>query len=313
MSWVATSYVKKLRVAPNGEVITKGEKLVLFVLSDYYHDESGYAWASLSHLAQESLHTRSGVIKTLQALEQKGVLAILRSEDAATKRVTNRYRFPALEASDSRTPLVNSVDQSSQLRRPGLVNSVDQSSQLRRPGLVNSVDHIFPSDLSSDLSKDFGGGPEPTTAARLPHGKDKKRTVKSAEASIAYTTAYRQRYGVEPVRNAKTNALLCQLIDRLGSEEAPLVAAWYLSLDTSLYATAGHPVSLLVRDCEAIRTQWKRGLCQKKLVVVGPKAYQPAPAMPEAGEPCPPEVAAKLARILGGNAFSFQADQPGAA
>lgn len=295
MSWMATSYVKKLRVAPNGALISKGEKLVLFVLSDYYHDESGYAWASLSHLAQESLHTRSGVIKTLHALEQKGVLAILRSEDAATKRVTNRYRFPALEVSDSRKPLVNSVD---------------QSSQLRRPGLVNSVDHIFPSDLSSDLSKDSSGGPGPATAAGLPHGKDNGRTVKSAEASVAYTTAYRQRYGVEPVRNARMNALLCQLVDRLGVGEAPSVAAFYLSVDASLYVNAGHPLNLLVRDCETLRTQWKCGPSRVKLV--GPKAMQPAPRIEAQGEPCPPEVAEKLARILGGNAFSFQADQPGA-
>jgi hypothetical protein len=293
---MATSYVKKLRVAPNGALISKGEKLVLFVLSDYYHDELGYAWASLSHLAQESLHTRSGVIKTLQALEQKGVLAILRSEDAATKRVTNRYQFPALEVSDSRTPLVNSVD---------------QSSQLRRPGLVNSVDHIFPLDLSSDLSKDSGGGPAPTTATGLPDGKDKGRAVKSAEVSLAYTTAYRQRYGVEPLRNARMNALLCQLVDRLGADEAPSVASFYLSVDASLYVNAWHPLNLLVRDCETLRTQWKCGPSRVK--PFGPKAMQPAPRIEAQGEPCPPEVAAKLSRLLGGQAFSFGADQSGAA
>ena len=59
--------------------------------------------------------------------------------------------------------------------------------------------------------------------------------------------------------------------------------------------------------------RWADEVTVVKPVVVGPKAYQSAPANLEAGEPCPPEVAAKLARILGGNAFSCQADQPGAA
>ncbi len=98
MSWAATSYVKKLRSAPNGEAITKGEKLVLFVIADYHNDERGDAWASMARLAFESLHSRRGVVKTVQALERKKVLSVYRSPDAATKRITNRYRFPALEA-----------------------------------------------------------------------------------------------------------------------------------------------------------------------------------------------------------------------
>lgn len=38
-----------------------------------------------------------------------------------------------------------------------------------------------------------------------------------------------------------------------------------------------------------------------------PKAYQPTPATPVRGEACPPEVAAKLARILGRETFSWPA------
>ena len=318
MSWAATSYVKKLRVAPNGQPITKGEKLVLFVLSDYYHDELGYAWASLSHLAQESLHTRHGVILTLQSLEKKGVLSIIRSEDAASKRVTNRYQFPAMSAACnvSTQPilqpdlvksvdqasqatslgLVKSVDQTSQATSLGLVKSVDQTSQATSLGLVKSVDHIFPSDLSTDLSKDSCAGTPPATArssSRVKNGAQPK----SASTYLAYAEQYQQRYGVEPVRNAKTNALLCQLVDRLGADEAPCVAAFYLGLDTPLYANAGHPLNLLVRDCEAMRMQWKRG--PRRAPTVGPKAYQPAPPAVVQGEACPPEVAAKLARLLG--------------
>lgn len=59
--------------------------------------------------------------------------------------------------------------------------------------------------------------------------------------------------------------------------------------------------------------RWADEVQVKKPVIVGPKAFQLAAASPVVGEPCPPEVAAKLSRLLGGKAFSFGADQPGAA
>ena len=83
---------------------------------------------------------------------------------------------------------------------------------------------------------------------------------KSAAVWEAYAGAYAGRYGVAPVRNAKTNAQLCQLVDRLGAEEAPLVAAYYLSHNKPLYVSSRHPVNLLVQDAEGLRTQWATGV-----------------------------------------------------
>jgi hypothetical protein len=59
--------------------------------------------------------------------------------------------------------------------------------------------------------------------------------------------------------------------------------------------------------------RWDDAVHVKKPVIVGPKAFQPVAVSPVVGEPCPPEVAAKLSRLLGGQAFSFGADQSGAA
>ncbi len=83
--------------------------------------------------------------------------------------------------------------------------------------------------------------------------------AKSTATWHAYATAYRARYGVEPVRNQKTNALLCQLVDRLGVTDAPTVAEFYLSHNSPLYVRGRHPPNLLVRDAEGLRTQWATG------------------------------------------------------
>lgn len=72
----------------------------------------------------------------------------------------------------------------------------------------------------------------------------------------AYRDGYRKLYGVEPVRNAKVNSQICQLVDRLGAEEAPQVAAFYLAHKKQIYASNRHPVSLLLRDAEGIRTDF---------------------------------------------------------
>lgn len=75
----------------------------------------------------------------------------------------------------------------------------------------------------------------------------------------AYTNAYEVRYHVEPVRNATVNGQLANLVARLGGEEAPAVAAFYVRSNNSRYVNAGHSVSMLVMDAEKLRTEWATG------------------------------------------------------
>lgn len=102
---------------------------------------------------------------------------------------------------------------------------------------------------------------DPPPAEDVPDPKPKaKRSPKepapSAETWEAYSEAYRTRYGAEPVRNATVNGQLAQLVGRLGADEAPAVAAWYVSHQNRFYVGAGHSVGVLLRDCEKLRTEW---------------------------------------------------------
>lgn len=78
---------------------------------------------------------------------------------------------------------------------------------------------------------------------------------KSGPVWDAYSGEYQKRYGIEPVRNKKTNALLCQLVDRLGTEDAPRVAAFYVHHPKPVYVSNRHPATLLLRDAEGLRTE----------------------------------------------------------
>jgi len=105
-----------------------------------------------------------------------------------------------------------------------------------------------------------GKGKEGGSAdAARPPATVEKREAKTAATWAAYSQAYLLRYGSEPVRNAKVNSLLGQLVDRIGADEAPEVAAFFLQHRNGYYAQRGHSAECLVADAEKLRTEWATG------------------------------------------------------
>ena len=108
-----------------------------------------------------------------------------------------------------------------------------------------------------------GGKPpcDPPAPAALSGKPARKRASKPDTGSVwdAYSQAYAEKYGVQPVRNAKVNGQLSQLVSRLGADEAPGVARSYIASRNGLYVASKHCVDLLLRDCEKLRTEWVTG------------------------------------------------------
>jgi uncharacterized protein YdaU (DUF1376 family) len=100
--------------------------------------------------------------------------------------------------------------------------------------------------------------PIPTSEGSKTKTKIKKAS-KGGKVWDAYSAAYRQRYGDEPVRNAKTNALCCRMVDLLGADESPSVAAYYLTSNYRWYVQTGHALDSLVKDAQKLRTEWRTG------------------------------------------------------
>ena len=96
-----------------------------------------------------------------------------------------------------------------------------------------------------------------TAPPREPRAKVAKPRVSTAPVWAAYSAAYRERYGVTPVRNSTINGQLAHLVRRLG-DEAPAVARYYLDLEDPYYRREGHSVGALLKHCEQLRTLWKR-------------------------------------------------------
>lgn len=87
----------------------------------------------------------------------------------------------------------------------------------------------------------------------------RKRTTGEAVTTKtweAYSQAYQRRYGTEPVRNRTVNGQMAHFVQRLGQEEAPAVAAFFVKHNGRLYAQGMHPVGLLLSHAESLRTEW---------------------------------------------------------
>lgn len=105
--------------------------------------------------------------------------------------------------------------------------------------------------LDDDAGKAF------TPPEGAPGPKDPSK--KTFRAWWNYAITYRRRYGVYPVWNQRVAAQLSSVIDRIGAEAAPKVAAYYLSISDQRFITEQHSVGLLLARAEALHTQWATG------------------------------------------------------
>ena len=114
-------------------------------------------------------------------------------------------------------------------------------------------DGINPSGLTKNLpavSENFQKPKKSKLAGEASHG---------SQVWEAYSIAYEQRMRVKPIRNAKQNALCAQLVQRLGVENAVKCAVFYLTHPDVFYMRSKYPLSLLLKDCEGIFTEFQRG------------------------------------------------------
>ena len=78
----------------------------------------------------------------------------------------------------------------------------------------------------------------------------------TADTWTAYTNAYVTRYGVPPTVNRTTNSQMAQFVDRIGAQDAPHVAAFFVSHNNGYYVQRGHVIGALLSDAEKLRTEW---------------------------------------------------------
>ena len=179
-----------------------------------------------------------------------------------------KHQNPHLKEAKSTIPEKTVVEPCQVNTGASTMQAPDKNSSFPADSLSLDSGFLIPDSLSSDLPIEdqnllpVAEAPAAPTNIQVLKPKAKQKTdaqIANAATWDAYTIAYLERYGVEPVRNAKVNAQVAQLVQRLGAEEAPQVAMFYVTVNDSFYIRASHEFGLLVARAEGIRTQWLTG------------------------------------------------------
>ena len=110
----------------------------------------------------------------------------------------------------------------------------------------------------------LSGGCKPPTPPLLVvvPSKPKRRRPKepiSRAAWAAYSAAFERRYSVTPKRNASQSSKMAAFVKRVGADEAPHIAAFFVEHNASWYVSKMHPVGALLNDAEKLHAEWSTG------------------------------------------------------
>ena len=199
--------------------MSPAQKAVLISLADNANDE-GVCWPSVARIAERTCLSERAVQAAIKALAAAGALKI----EARQGRSTMFTITPAAYAPPQEM-------------------------------------HPTPADAAPRTVRE--PKPEPT-GNLLPAGSgqpDEESARQEACRAIwsAYAAAYLQRYGTAPVRNSKVNGQVRDLLKRLGAEEAPAVAAYFVGINDAYLIRNCHELGSLLARAEAYRTQWATG------------------------------------------------------
>ena len=97
MSWKASGHVKGMGKA---EGLTRSEKLLMFIIADWYNEQTEEAQASVLKLAEQAMMSERHTRRCLRSLEKKGVLNVGISTGRSN---VNSYKLPTLKG-DTMSP-----------------------------------------------------------------------------------------------------------------------------------------------------------------------------------------------------------------
>jgi hypothetical protein len=174
---------------------------------------------------------------------------------------------PDAPENDEKPGVLNSSHDGKALGQPeaspgqALGSSLMEGGSSRAESLFS--DSLIPSSQNPDSLPSSPDLPSEGQAGKVdPVGKRSakaKAPPVTAETWSSYSTAYEDRYGIAPARNAMVNGQLANLVKQLGAEEAPQVASFYVRHEDAFYVRKAHPISLLVTDAQKLRMEWITG------------------------------------------------------
>ena len=173
--------------------------------------------------------------------------------------IVNHAKYQKLKSAEEKRE-ADRVRMANKRKGHKIIGVADSRVESRGVAEVAHSDSDVYSDSDTDLdSNAVKPKSKVKTIPVAPKARAPVQEGKTVETWACYSQAYMERYGVDPIRNARVNGQLSKLVDQLGAEEAPKVAAFYPTHNGGLYVSSGHCVDLLLRDCAKLRTEMMTG------------------------------------------------------
>ncbi|EOT4836250.1 helix-turn-helix domain-containing protein [Pseudomonas aeruginosa] len=207
--------------------LTPAQKAVLISLADNANDE-GVCWPSVAKIAERTCLSERAVQQAIKVLNECKALSIEARQGRSTMFTVTPAAFAPPQKVHPRrkcTPAANAPTPADAAPRTVI-----------------------------EPTREPSGEPSPLPTRSGPAaGEALQEACRNVWA--AYRAAYEARWSVQPVRNAKVNSQVKQLVAALGSE-APAVAAFYVGLDDKFLVDSCHEFGLLLAKAGAYRTKW---------------------------------------------------------
>ncbi|HDS1582171.1 TPA: helix-turn-helix domain-containing protein [Stenotrophomonas maltophilia] len=241
------------------------QKAVLISLADQANDE-GVCWPAIATIGKRCCMSARAVRTAMDHLEVVGLLTRERRFNSSNVYVVTPDKFNASAAAPKgKRKAGKGGDAAGAGDAPHAGGAPDAPRGAPRAGgdAAGAGLEVRPVPPNRHITLKEPSG-EPSFPAGLPAAPPMVDSETELQAACratwgAYAIAYRDRHGVAPVRNAKVNANVKQIVQRLGREEAPAVAAWFLTVNERYVVQGMHDLGQLLARCEAYRTQWATG------------------------------------------------------
>ncbi|HCG0848923.1 TPA: helix-turn-helix domain-containing protein [Pseudomonas aeruginosa] len=220
--------------------MSPAQKAVLISLADQANDQ-GVCWPAVDSIAMRCCLSKRAVQQAIKWLRGAGIVSVEERQGRSTMySVTPAAYAPQQEMHPSRkcTRAANA---------PTPADAAPPPPQEMHPTPADAAPRTV-----IEPTREPSGNLLPT---RSGPATDEAMQEACRRVWAAYRAAYEARWSVQPVRNAKVNSQVKQLVAALGAE-APAVAAFFVGLDDKFLVDSCHDFGLLLAKAGAYRTKW---------------------------------------------------------
>ncbi|HFO1314917.1 TPA: helix-turn-helix domain-containing protein [Pseudomonas aeruginosa] len=222
--------------------MSPAQKAVLISLADQANDQ-GVCWPAVDSIATRCCLSKRAVQQAIKWLRGAGIVSVEERQGRSTMySVTPAAYAPPQEMHPSSkcTPAGNA---------PTPADAAPPPPQMLHPTPADAAPRTV-----IEPTREPSGNLLPAVSGQPDAERDRQQACRAIWS--AYAAAYQHRYGTHPVRNSKVNGQVRDLLKRLGAEEAPAVAAYFVGINDAYLIRNCHDLGSLLARAESYRTQW---------------------------------------------------------